>query len=126
MAKDFDEIATELKGVSATMCILSGMVTDAEARFSDEIIGNSIYSLHLQLDRLSEEIENLAMKKPVNRLKELREAKGIDLNSLADLTGVPKADLWQIEEGKEVILNTQSVAKLSEILEVKPSEIFPE
>lgn len=59
-----------------------------------------------------------------NRLKECREKSGITQMGLAAKSGVSRATISKIENNEEVVLNTQTIAKLSEALGVAPSEIF--
>lgn len=59
-----------------------------------------------------------------NRLKELREERGISQEKLAELSGISRATLSKIENNEEVNVNTRTIAKLSDVFDVKPSEIF--
>ena len=59
-----------------------------------------------------------------NRLKELREERGISQEKLAELSGISRTTLSKIENNEEVNVNTRTIAKLSDVFGVKPSEIF--
>lgn len=59
-----------------------------------------------------------------NRLKACREERGITQTDLAKKTGLSRATISKIENNEEVNVNTQTIAKISEVLGVKPSEIF--
>jgi transcriptional regulator with XRE-family HTH domain len=59
-----------------------------------------------------------------NRLKELREERGISQEKLSELSGISRTTLSKIENNEEVNVNTRTIAKLAEVFDVKPSEIF--
>lgn len=59
-----------------------------------------------------------------NRLKELREAHGLSQEKLAEMSGISRTTLSKIENNEEVNVNTRTIAKLAEVFNVKPSEIF--
>lgn len=59
-----------------------------------------------------------------NRLKELREERGISQEELAELSGISRTTLSKIENNEEANVNTRTIAKLSDVFDVKPSEIF--
>ena len=59
-----------------------------------------------------------------NRLKELREERGISQEKLSEISGISRATLSKIENNEEMNLNTRTIAKLSAAFQVKPSDIF--
>ena len=59
-----------------------------------------------------------------NRLKEFREERGISQEKLADLSGISRTTLSKIENNEEANVNTRTIAKLADVFEVEPSEIF--
>lgn len=59
-----------------------------------------------------------------NRLKELRESSGMSQEELAKKSGISRATLSKIENNEEVNVNTRTIAKLADVFNVKPSEIF--
>ena len=59
-----------------------------------------------------------------NRLKELREERGMSQEKLVEMTGISRTTLSKIENNEEVNVNTRTIAKLAEAFDVKPSEIF--
>lgn len=59
-----------------------------------------------------------------NRLKELREERGITQAALAEKTGLSRATISKIENNEEIIVNTRTIAKISEVFDLPPSEIF--
>lgn len=59
-----------------------------------------------------------------NRLKERRTECGLSQVELAAKAGISRATISKIENNEEVNLTTQTIAKLSEVLGVNPSEIF--
>lgn len=59
-----------------------------------------------------------------NRVKELRTERNLTQEKLCELTGLSRTTLSKIENNKEVNVNTRTIAKLSEVLEADPFEIF--
>jgi len=59
-----------------------------------------------------------------NRLKTCREECGITQVELAKLSGLSRATIIKIENNEEVNVNTQTIAKIAEVLKMPPSEIF--
>lgn len=59
-----------------------------------------------------------------NRLRDLREERGISQEKLSELSGISRTTLSKIENNEEVNVNTRTIAKLAEVFNVKPSEIF--
>ena len=57
------------------------------------------------------------------RLRELREARGLDLQTLARQLGVSEPSLMVLEEGRERI-SAELMLKLSRILRARPAEFF--
>lgn len=60
----------------------------------------------------------------MNRLKALREEKGISQAELAKLTGLSRTTISKIENGETVNVNTKTIVKIAEVFAVQPSEIF--
>lgn len=61
---------------------------------------------------------------PKNRLKEIRTERGMSQEELSEKSGLSRATISKIENNEEVSVTTKTIAKLSEVLEVNPSEIF--
>lgn len=59
-----------------------------------------------------------------NRLKERRAECGLSQVELATKAGISRATISKIENNEEVNVNTQTIAKISEVLGAKPSDIF--
>ncbi len=59
-----------------------------------------------------------------NRLKELRTERGMSQEKLMELSGLSRTTLSKIENNEEVNVNTRTIAKLAEVFDVKPSDIF--
>ena len=59
-----------------------------------------------------------------NRLKELREERGISQERLSELSGISRTTLSKIENNEEVSVNTRTIARLADVFDVNPSEIF--
>ena len=58
------------------------------------------------------------------RIREIRLSKNYTQEKLAELSGISRATLSKIENDDAAYVNTRTIAKLSEVFEVKPSEIF--
>lgn len=59
-----------------------------------------------------------------NMLKVYRTARGLTQTELAEKSGVSRATISKIENNEEVVLTTHTIAKISEALQMDPSEIF--
>lgn len=59
-----------------------------------------------------------------NRLKAFREEHGISQAELSTRTGLSRTTISKIENNEEVNVNTQTIAKIAEVFNVQPSEIF--
>ena len=59
-----------------------------------------------------------------NRLKELREERGISQEKLSEMSGISRTTLSKIENDEEANVNTRTIAKLADVFGVEPSEIF--
>ena len=59
-----------------------------------------------------------------NRLKELRVERGMSQEELSELSGISRTTLSKIENNEEASVNTRTIAKLAEVFNVKPSDIF--
>lgn len=59
-----------------------------------------------------------------NRLKEIRIERGLSQEELAEKSGISRATISKIENNEEASISTKTIAKLSEVLGAKPSEIF--
>ena len=123
--RDLDDVAVELRGIAATLSIMSGAFLFDDLKADYEVIADSVECIADQIRRLGDEVAHLALPQKKNCLKELRTVRGISLEELGKLTGISEGVLSEIENGQEVELNTRSVVKLAEVLKVLPSEIFP-
>ena len=59
-----------------------------------------------------------------NRLKELREQRGISQVELCEMTGLSRTTISKIENNEEVNVNTQTIVKIADVFGLQPSEIF--
>lgn len=59
-----------------------------------------------------------------NRLKELREERGMSQEELSELSGISRTTLSKIENNEEANVNTRTIAKLADVFDIRPSEIF--
>ena len=50
--------------------------------------------------------------------------RNMSQEELSKLSGISRTTLSKIENNEEVDLNTRTIAKLAEVFNVKPSEIF--
>ena len=59
-----------------------------------------------------------------NRLKDFRIERGLSQEELAEKSGISRTTLSKIENNEEAAVNTRTIAKLAEVFNVKPSDIF--
>lgn len=59
-----------------------------------------------------------------NRLKAFREEKGMSQEELSEKTGLSRTTISKIENNEEAVVSTKTIAKLAEVFDVAPSEIF--
>ena len=59
-----------------------------------------------------------------NRLKSIREERGISQEELAKRTGLSRTTISKIENNEEVNVTTRTIATISEGFGVSPSDIF--
>jgi transcriptional regulator with XRE-family HTH domain len=59
-----------------------------------------------------------------NKLKELREARGLSKTALSKLSGVSRPTINKLENQSEIVTNTQTLTKLSEALGVSIRTLF--
>lgn len=59
-----------------------------------------------------------------NKLKELREERGISQVELCEKTGLSRTTISKIENNEEVNLNTATIIKIAEVFGLQPSDIF--
>ncbi len=57
------------------------------------------------------------------RIKELRIAKGLSIQALADIANIDRPNLSYIESGKAKGMFFETLCKIAEALDVKPSEL---
>ena len=59
-----------------------------------------------------------------NRLKEFRTKRNMSQEELAEKTGMSRTTISKIENNEEANVNTKTMAKIAEVFDVNPSEIF--
>jgi len=59
-----------------------------------------------------------------NILQELRISRGVSREDLAKATGLTIEQIDAVEGGKEMLVNTRTIVKVSEFFKLQPSEIF--
>lgn len=59
-----------------------------------------------------------------NRLREVRKKSGISQEELSKRTGLSRTTLSKIESNEEAVVTTETIVKLAEAFDVKPSDIF--
>ena len=124
MAKrTFEDVAYDLRGIAATLSIISAAFLNDDLDLSNELAADSLDGLSGQVERLSAELSEMALPKK-NWLRELRTERNMTLEELEKETDIPSAVLLSIEAGEEVSLKTFAIAKLAEALNVQPSKIF--
>lgn len=62
-------------------------------------------------------------ERPREKLRRMREERGLTLQQLADAVGITKPYLWQIENGKRRLSYALAV-KIASVLETTPDEVF--
>ena len=60
----------------------------------------------------------------MNRLKEVREEKGISQEKLAELSGISRQTIFKIESNPEFNAKVDTIKKLADALEVTFHDIF--
>ena len=124
MAKrTFEDVAYDLRGIAATLSIISTAFLNDDLDISNELAADSLEGLSGQVERLSAELAEMALPKK-NWLRELRTERNMTLEELEKETDIPSAVLQRIENGEEVSLKTFGIAKLAEALNVQPSKLF--
>ena len=58
------------------------------------------------------------------RIRELREAKGVTQEALAELSGVSRATIWALESGQDKVTTTKTLVKIAEALGVRLDELY--
>ena len=104
--------------------VLDGLKVEAESNLDAELLSNSFCTVSTYLLRISRELDYLSMPFEKNNLEVIRKAKGLTLDELSGLCGIPCEQLQSIELGEETILSSQQMVKLAEVLHVMPSDIF--
>lgn len=104
--------------------VLDGLKVEAESKLDAERLSNSFCTVSTYLLRISRELDYLSMPFEKNNLEVIRKAKGLTLDELSDLSGIPCEKLQSIELGEETTLSSQQMVKLAEVLHVMPSDIF--
>ena len=59
-----------------------------------------------------------------NRLKVFREEQGMSQEELSEKTGLSRTTISKIENNEEAVVSTKTIAKIAEVFNVAPSEIF--
>ena len=59
-----------------------------------------------------------------NRLKEVREKKGVSQTALSEMAGVSRMTIIKIESDRETNITTDTMASISKALETPLTEIF--
>ena len=59
-----------------------------------------------------------------NRLKAFREEQGMSQEELSEKTGLSRTTISKIENNEEAVVSTKTIAKIAEVFNVAPSEIF--
>ena len=59
-----------------------------------------------------------------NRLKEIRERRGMSASELMRRSGISRATIWKLEMNASQAYTTRTMEKLAQALDVPASEIF--
>lgn len=60
----------------------------------------------------------------INRLKEIREKKGMSQEELSEKSGVSRTTISELETGKKEVTTNITLEKIAKVLEEKISNIF--
>lgn len=60
----------------------------------------------------------------MNRLKEVREAKGVSQEKLSELSGISRQTIYKIEADPEFNAKVDTIKKLADALDVSFNDIF--
>lgn len=60
----------------------------------------------------------------LNKLKQIRESKGITISELARLSKVTRATIYRLENGDDYTANSKTLKALADALGVKVTEFF--
>ena len=60
----------------------------------------------------------------MNKLKQIRESKGITISELARLSKVTRATIYRLENGDDYTANSKTLKALADALGVKVTEFF--
>lgn len=60
----------------------------------------------------------------LNKLKQIRESKGITISELARMSKVTRATIYRLENGKDYTANSKTLIALADALGVKVTEFF--
>lgn len=60
----------------------------------------------------------------MNKLKEIREGKGISIAELARISNVTRQTIYRLEGGKDNVANSKTLVALADALGVKVSDFF--
>ena len=136
MRRSLDDVSVELKGIAATLDIMSGAYLNDDMVVNSDSSADSTYFLSNRINQISDEIAELALlpnradlaelscEAKSTFFKKLRMKRGLSQEELSEMTGIPCSTIKDIEDGKEVIINTHDVVTLADTLDAKPSEMF--
>jgi len=60
----------------------------------------------------------------LNKLKQIRESKGITISELARMSKVTRATIYRLENGDDYTANSKTLIALADALGVKVTEFF--
>lgn len=59
-----------------------------------------------------------------NKIRELRDRKGMSQEELADKAGISRTTLSYLESGKTIVTKTDTLQKIAKALEMSVSDVF--
>ena len=60
----------------------------------------------------------------MNKLKEIRESKGISITELSRLSKVTRQTIYRLENGRDEVANSKTLKALADALEIRISDFF--
>lgn len=60
----------------------------------------------------------------MNKLKEIRESKGLSITELSRLSNVTRQTIYRLEDGKDEVANSKTLRSLADALGIKVSDFF--
>lgn len=66
--RNLEDLACEVKGISALTCVLSSFFLEQDNRFADGIIGESLFAIQNYAERISDELMDYEREHKVSQI----------------------------------------------------------